>query len=277
MILNANQELFIRIFAFIVVLLAMLAVEQLAPRRKPVMRTLQRRGNNLLLVLFNIILVRFMLPLTAVGVAELGLYENWGLLNKFSAALPLAVIISLIVFDLILYVQHFLLHKIPVLWCLHRVHHIDQDLDVTSGLRLHPFEVALSTFVRITVVLLLGAPALAVMIFEIVLNTSTMFNHGNISIPVLLDRCLRWCIVTPDMHRVHHSIYLDERDSNFGFNLSWWDRLFGTYRPQPRDGHRQMRVGLSEFSGKITVNLMWLLFNPFLKPGENNEQMGNPV
>jgi len=277
MILNANQELFIRIFTFVLILLTMLAWERLAPRRKPVMQTLLRRGNNLLLVLFNILLVRFMLPLTAAGVAELCLYQDWGLLNKYSIDLPLAVIISLIAFDFFLYVQHVLLHKIPSLWCLHRVHHIDQDVDVTTGLRLHPFEVALSTLVRILVVLVLGAPAVAVMLFEVTLNSVTMFNHGNISISPFLDRWLRWIIVTPDMHRVHHSINLDERDSNYGFNLSWWDRLFGTYRPQPRDGHQQMRVGLSEFSGKITVNLMWLLFNPFLKPGEISKEMGSSV
>lgn len=277
MILNANQELFIRVIAFIGVLLFMLAWEHLAPRRNPVKITLARRGNNLLLVMFNIILVRFLLPMTAVGVAELGVYTGWGILNKYAIGLPLGLIISLVVFDIILYTQHLLLHKIPFLWCLHRVHHTDQDFDVTTGLRLHPFEVALSTIIRILIVLLLGAPALAVMIFEVLLNISTMFNHGNISIPPAFDRWLRWIIVTPDMHRIHHSVYRDELDSNYGFNLTWWDRLFRTYRAQPRDGQQHMRIGLSEFSGKITVNFMWLLFNPFIKPDEINKEMGNSV
>ena len=273
MILNANQELLIRIFVFTGILLIMLAWERMAPRREPGPGSRQRRGNNLLLVLCNSIMVRFLLPLTTVGVAEVAIYMDWGLLNKYPIDPPLDVVISLIVFDLVLYAQHVLLHKIPPLWRLHRAHHIDQDLDATTGLRLHPFEVALSTFVRLLVVLLLGAPALAVMIFEVMLNASSMFNHGNVSIPSLADRWLRWFIVTPDMHRVHHSVYRDERDSNYGFNLSCWDRLFGTYRAQPRDGHSQMRIGVSEFSGKITVNLMWLLVNPFIKPEETGEQL----
>lgn len=277
MILNANQELFIRIIAFIGVLLIMLAWEYLAPRRRPGMTALARRGNNFLLVLFNIIMVRLILPLTAVGVAELSVYGGWGLLNIYAINLPLGMIISLVVFDFALYIQHVLQHRTPLLWYLHRVHHIDQDVDVTTAFRLHPFEVALAAFIRISAVLMLGAPALAVMIFEVLLNACTMFNHGNISIPRIFDRWLRWIIVTPDMHRVHHSVYRDELDSNYGFILPWWDRLFHTYRPQPRDGHTRMHVGLSEFSGKITVNFMWLLFNPFLNSEEINRKMGNSV
>lgn len=277
MILNANQELIIRIFVFSGVLLIMLAWERLAPRREPGPEARQRHGNNLLLVVFNSIMVRFILPLTTVGVAEVCVYMDWGLLNRYSIDLPLGILISLLVFDFILYVQHVLLHKIPALWRLHRVHHIDQDLDVTTGLRLHPFEVALSTFVRIVVVLLLGAPALGVMIFEVLLNTSSMFNHGNVYIPSYADRWLRYLVVTPDMHRVHHSVYRDERDSNYGFNFPWWDRLFGTYRTCPRDGFLRMRTGVAEFSGKITVNLMWLLFNPFIKSGRTGKQMENSL
>ena len=277
MILNANQELIIRIFVFTGVLLIMLAWERMAPRQVPGPGTRLRRGNNLLLVLCNSILVRFLLPLTTVGVAEVTVYMRWGLLNRYSVDPPLDLIISLLVFDFILYAQHVLLHKIPVLWRLHQVHHIDQDLDVTTGLRLHPFEVALSTFIRLLVIMLLGAPAIAVMLFEVMLNASSMFNHGNVFVPTLADRWLRWFIVTPDMHRVHHSVYRDERDSNYGFNISWWDRLFGTYRAQPRDGCTQMRIGVSEFSGKITVNLMWLLFNPFIKPEETGGQMEKSV
>ena len=245
----------------------------MAPRREPGPGSRQRRSNNLLLVMFNSITVRFILPLTSVGVAEVCTYMGWGLLNNYSIDLSLDVAISLLIFDLVLYAQHVLLHKIPVLWRLHRLHHIDLDLDVTTGLRLHPFEVALSTFVRILVILLLGAPALAVMLFEVMLNATTMFNHGNVAVPTMVDRWLRWFIVTPDMHRVHHSLYREERDSNYGFNLPWWDRLFGSYRAQPRDGCLQMRIGVSEFSGKITVNLMWLLFNPFINPEETGEQM----
>lgn len=277
MILDSNQELIIRLSAFIGVILIMLLWEWLVPRRKSGQKHWLRRGHNLMLVMFNTLLIRFVLPLTAVVVAETAVYNGWGLLNVYSVNLIVSVIVSLLVFDLVIYGQHVMFHKITFLWYLHRVHHTDQDFDVTTALRFHPFEIALSMLIKIIVVVLLGAPVVAVMLFELILNVSSMFNHGNVYISPVIDRWLRWLIVTPDMHRVHHSIYREEIDSNYGFNLPWWDRIFGTYLAQPKDGHLKMRIGIAEFSGKITVNVLWLLVQPFMKSGENSKEMGKSV
>lgn len=274
MILEMNQELIIRISAFACVFLFMMLWEWYLPRRMAQKNLWARRGNNLLLVILNNLVLRFALPMTAVGTAVLAVYEGWGILTVYSVSLPVSIIISLLVFDFAIYVQHVMFHKIPFLWRLHRVHHIDEDLDTSTGLRFHPLEIALSMLIKIIIVVFLGAPALAVVLFESILNTSSMFNHGNVYIPPKIDRWLRWFIVTPDMHRVHHSVHRDETDSNYGFNLPWWDRIFGTYRAQPRDGHEEMHIGLTEFSGKITVNILWLILNPFINPAEINKYMG---
>ena len=185
-----------------------------------------------------------------------------GLNAPFWLALPA----SLLILDLAIYTQHVVFHKVAVLWRLHRMHHTDLDFDVTTALRFHPLEIVLSMLIKLVLVTLLGVPAVAVMLFEVILNATAMFNHGNVGLPQRLDRTLRWILVTPDMHRVHHSIRPEETDSNFGFNLPWWDRLFGTYRDQPRDGHTGMRIGLEYFRDRRAIGLDALLLQPFLNP-----------
>jgi len=169
---------------------------------------------------------------------------HWGLLHHYEAPFWAAVVASVVLLDFVIYLQHVMVHAIPVLWRLHRVHHADLDFDVTTGARFHPLEIILSMLIKFATILLLGPPVLAVVMFEVLLNATAMFNHGNVSLPKRLDRALRWLVVTPDMHRVHHSVEDDETNSNFGFNLPWWDRLFGTYRDQPRAGHAQMTIGI---------------------------------
>ena len=170
--------------------------------------------------------------------------NGWGLLNHFQVPFWIAVPIGVIAMDFVIWLQHVMVHAVPALWRLHRVHHADLDYDVTTGARFHPIEIALSMLIKFATITVLGPPVLAVVIFEVLLNATAMFNHGNIRLPVALDRVLRWVVVTPDMHRVHHSVEDDETNSNFGFNLPWWDRLFGTYRAQPRAGHELMTIGI---------------------------------
>ena len=192
--------------------------------------------------------------------------NNWGLLNYFNISYPIAILISVVVLDLAIYLQHVMFHYVPLLWRLHRMHHTDLDFDVTTGTRFHPIEILLSMIIKLAVIVLLGAPALAVLIFEILLNATAMFNHGNIFIPSKIDRILRLLVVTPDMHRIHHSIRMEETNSNFGFNLPWWDRLLGTYTVNPKDEQTTMIIGLDLFRDKKYLNLHWLIFQPFLKP-----------
>ena len=190
-----------------------------------------------------------------------------GRAGAFSTLLALpawvGVVASVVLLDLAIYFQHVLFHAVPVLWRLHRMHHADLDFDVTTGLRFHPIEILLSMVIKLAVVAALGAPALAVLIFEVLLNATSMFNHGNVRIPAGLDRVLRWVVVTPDMHRVHHSILSRETNSNFGFNLPWWDRLFGTYRAQPAAGHEGMTIGIEQFRDPRELRLDRMLLQPF--------------
>lgn len=259
-----NQELLIRVIAFAGALLMLLSWEAFRPRRVPRKGKWLRRVNNLLLVTVDIYLIRMLTALASVGAAVLALENEWGIFNLFPAPYWAAFILSIIVLDLVIYLQHVSFHKIGLLWRIHRVHHTDRDFDVTTALRFHPFEILLSACIKLVAVIILGAPVLAVLIFEILLNVCSMFNHSNIAIPVAVDRWLRLLIVTPDMHRVHHSVLRPETDSNYGFNLPWWDRLLRTYRPQPRDGHEKMTIGLREFQGMNTVNVLNLLVQPFL-------------
>ena len=193
------------------------------------------------------LLVRILFPTTAVGLALLAEARGFGLFNVVALPAWVAVVASVVILDLAIYLQHVLFHAVPALWRLHRMHHADLEFDVTTGLRFHPIEILLSMLIKFAVVAALGAPALAVLIFEVLLNATSMFNHGNVRIPAGLDRVLRWLVVTPDMHRVHHSILSRETNSNFGFNLPWWDRLFGTYRAQPAAGHEAMTIGIEQF------------------------------
>lgn len=252
-------------FGFFAGLLAVMAIwEVLAARRARVAPKLSRWASNLGMVVLDGILVRLLFPAAAVGVALSAAERHWGLLNNLTLPAWLAVALSVGALDLTIYLQHVLFHAVPALWRLHRVHHTDLDFDVTTGVRFHPFEILLSLAIKAAAIVLLGAPALAVLVFEILLNANSLFNHANVRIPAALDRVLRWLVVTPDMHRVHHSIEDDETNSNFGFNLPWWDRLFGSYRAQPRAGHEGMTIGIRGFRDHRRLSLPWLLVIPFM-------------
>ena len=257
-------EAAIRMSFFLGVFALMAFWEVLSPRRRPVLSKMLRWGNNLGLVIFNSILLRFIFPAAAVGVAALASEQGWGLLNYYPLPLWLSLAISLLVMDFVIYLQHILMHAVPILWRLHRVHHADLDYDVTTGARFHPIEIILSMLIKFVTIVALGPTIVAVVIFEIVLNAMAMFNHANVRLPLRMDHVLRQLIVTPDMHRVHHSVDYDEANSNFGFNLAFWDRWFGTYRDQPRAGHEQMIIGIQNYRtpGEVTWihGILWLPF-----------------
>ncbi len=250
-----NHEAAVRLF-FLFSILAIMAVwEVAAPRRRREIPRLLRWSNNLGVVVIDTLLVRLSFPILAVGMAVLAAERGWGLLNVFAVPGWLAFIISLLLLDLAIYLQHVMFHAVPALWRLHRMHHADLEFDVTTGLRFHPVEILLSMGLKLGIVAALGPPAIAVLVFEILLNGTSMFNHSNVRLPLGLDRILRLFVVTPDMHRVHHSIHPHETNSNFGFNLPWWDRLLGTYRAQPREGHEGMTIGIGQFR---TTRDLWL-------------------
>jgi sterol desaturase/sphingolipid hydroxylase (fatty acid hydroxylase superfamily) len=256
-------EPYIRLGAFGGVLTVMAIWELFGPRRKQAIRRGWRWPNNLGVVVVNTLLVRLVFPTTAVGLSLLAETRGWGLFNLMAFPAWVGVISSVVVLDLAIYLQHVLFHAVPSLWRLHRMHHADLEFDVSTGLRFHPIEILLSMVIKFTVVAGLGAPAVAVLIFEVLLNATSMFNHGNVRIPTGLDRTLRWIVVTPDMHRVHHSILSRETNSNFGFNLPWWDRLFGTYRAQPAAGHDGMTIGIEQFREPRELGLDRMLLQPF--------------
>jgi sterol desaturase/sphingolipid hydroxylase (fatty acid hydroxylase superfamily) len=255
-----------RLVAFIGVFTAMALWEVAAPRRLRSHSRLRRWPSNLAIVALNTALVRILLSATAVSVAMVGESRGWGLLNATRVPTWAAVISSVVLLDLAIYFHHVMFHAVPALWRVHRMHHADLDFDVTTGARFHPIEIVLSMLFKFGVVAALGTPALAVVIFEVLLNGTSMFNHGNVRIPVLLDRYLRWLVVTPDMHRVHHSIVVGETNSNFGFNLPWWDRLLGTYRDQPAAGHDGMVIGIEQFRLARELRLDRMMVQPFRGP-----------
>lgn len=255
-------EPFIRLGAFIGVFAAMAIWELYAPKRRQALARWQRWPGNLGLSVINTVLLRLIFPAAAVGAALFAEARGWGLFSLIEAPAVVAIIASVIALDLVVYLQHRLFHAVPLLWRLHRVHHADLELDVSTGVRFHPIEILLSMLIKIGTVIALGAPALAVLIFEVLLNATTMFNHANVNLPAPLDRVVRMVVVTPDMHRVHHSVRREETNSNFGFNLPWWDRLFGTYRSQPIDGHDGMTLGLEQFRDRADLALPQLLMQP---------------
>lgn len=246
----------IRMSAFFGILGVMALWEILAPRRVLTVSKAVRWVNNLGIVFFNSFLLRLIFPAAAVGMASFASTQGWGIFNYFELPFWLVVITSVVIMDFIIYLQHVMVHAIPTLWRFHRMHHADLDFDVTTGARFHPIEIILSMLIKFATIVVLGPPVLAVVIFEVVLNMTAMFNHGNVRLPLSIDRVLRWFIVTPDMHRVHHSVEDDEANSNFGFNLPWWDRLFGTYRDQPRAGHEGMTIGIHKY--RETKQVTWL-------------------
>ena len=260
------NEPFIRLAAFFGVFLAVAAWESLSPRRQLNTAKTIRWISNLSITLLGTAIVRGLFPVLAVTFAADN--SSMGLLNQVSMPLIPKVLIGILALDLIIYGQHVMFHSVPLLWRLHMMHHADLDMDVTTGLRFHPVEIILSLGIKYAAILLIGPPVLAVILFEILLNGTAMFNHGNIRMPAGMDRLLRVFVVTPDMHRVHHSVVILETNSNFGFNLPWWDRLFGTYRAQPAAGHEGMALGLSQFRDPERLTLPWLLALPFIgKPG----------
>ena len=263
--LLANEPT-IRLSFFLGVLVAMAAWEFAAPRRRQEIARRVRWTNNLGVVVLDTVFVRLAFPVAAVGVALFTDAHGWGLLNVLEMPLWLSVIVSLLLFDLVIYLQHVMFHAVPAFWRLHRMHHADLEFDVTTGLRFHPIEIALSMGIKLMIVLALGPPAVAVLIFEVVLSATAMFNHGNVRIPHGLDRVLRRIVVTPDMHRVHHSVDPNETNNNFGFNLPWWDRLLGTYRAQPQAGHETMTIGLEQFRNQRDLWLDRMLIQPLRGP-----------
>jgi sterol desaturase/sphingolipid hydroxylase (fatty acid hydroxylase superfamily) len=257
-------EPWIRLGISAAVFAAMAGWEVVAPRRPQAIGRWVRWSNNLGVVIIDTILLRLLFPAAAVSVALGGEEQGWGLLNKLPLSPWMTVIAAVIVLDLTIYFQHVLFHAVPVLWRLHRMHHADLEFDVTTGVRFHPLEILLSMVIKLGVVLALGAPALAVLIFEVLLNATSMFNHGNVLLPQPMDRILRTIVVTPEMHRVHHSIAPAETNSNFGFNLPWWDRLFGTYRAQPAAGHTGMKIGIDLFRRVEDLRLDRMLIQPLI-------------
>jgi sterol desaturase/sphingolipid hydroxylase (fatty acid hydroxylase superfamily) len=257
-----THESSIRLASFLAVFLVIALWEVLSPRRTLNSPKQNRWLNNLGIILINSLIVRSFISLSAAKFA--GANNNLGLLNQFSLSFPVAVIISILLLDLIIYFQHVIFHAIPLFWRLHMMHHADLDVDVTTGLRFHPLEIILSQAIKIAAIFLIAPPVIAVILFEILLNGTSMFNHGNIRIPAKIDRILRFIVVTPDMHRVHHSVVIRETNSNFGFNFPLWDRLFRTYREQPAAGHEKMVIGLSQFRDFKLLTLPKLLVLPFV-------------
>lgn len=259
-----SHEAAIRLVCFAAILTAMAGWEGIAPRRALSLSRTVRWPANLGIVFLNGLILRLLFPAAAAGMAAFAGRHGWGLFNYIEAPFWAAAAGSVIALDFVIYMQHVVFHAVPALWRLHRVHHADLDIDVTTGVRFHPIEILLSLLIKFAAVIVLGPPVFAVVLFEVLLNGTAMFNHGNVRLPPPLDRVLRWVVVTPDMHRVHHSMDPDETNSNFGFNLPWWDRLFGTYRDQPRLGHTGMTIGIRTFRDPATCSrLTRMLVLPF--------------
>ena len=261
--IEANEPV-IRLVCFGGVFAVMALWELVAPRRPLAQSKIVRWSSNLGIVVVNTVLVRLLFPVAAMGVAVLAEERGWGLLNTVEWTSAAAVIVSVVALDFAIYLQHVMFHAVPALWRLHRMHHADLDFDVTTGLRFHPVEIILSILIKMAAIAVLGPPVVAVLIFEVVLNATSMFNHGNVRLPGAIDRPLRWLVVTPDMHRVHHSVVAAETNSNFGFNLPWWDRLFGTYREQPAAGHDGITIGIEMFRDAAALHLHRMLIQPFV-------------
>jgi sterol desaturase/sphingolipid hydroxylase (fatty acid hydroxylase superfamily) len=261
-------EPLVRMGAFTGVFALMALWEVLAPRRARVVGRRIRWPGNLGVVVVDTLVLRLLFPTAAVGMALLGEGRGWGLLNNLAVPAWARIAATVLLLDLAIYLQHVLFHAVPALWRLHRMHHADLEFDVTTGVRFHPVEIVLSMLIKLGAVAALGAPAAGVLLFEVLLNATSMFNHGNVRLPGRLDRVLRWLVVTPEMHRVHHSVLPRETNSNFGFNLPWWDRLFGTYRPQPIAGHEAMTIGIEQFRDPSELRLDRMLLQPLRGPAD---------
>jgi sterol desaturase/sphingolipid hydroxylase (fatty acid hydroxylase superfamily) len=260
-----HEEL-IRLGCFVAIFSAMAWWEVVAPRRTLSVSRVTRWPSNLAIVVIDRIVVRLLFPLMAVGVALFAESHGWGFFRVLALPRWAAIVLAMALLDLAIYLQHVVFHAIPAFWRVHRMHHADLDIDVTTGVRFHPVEIALSMAIRMMVIAAIGAPAVAVVLFEVLLNATSMFNHSNAMIPLGVDRILRWFVVTPDMHRVHHSVEVGETNSNFGFNLPWWDLLLGTYQAQPAAGHLAMTIGIKQFRDPADLRLDRMLLQPLRGP-----------
>lgn len=260
----------LRLTVFLGVLAAMALWEIAAPRRRRDIPREIRWTNNLALVVVDTAILRLTFPILAVGLAVMAEERGWGLFNNFNAPVWVSIVVSMLLLDLAIYLQHVMFHAVPGLWRLHRMHHADLDFDVTTGLRFHPVEILISMGIKLAAVAALGPPAVAVLLFEVLLNATALFNHANINLPRPIDRVLRLIVVTPDMHRGHHSVDPIETNSNFGFNLPWWDRLLGTYRAQPAKGHHGMDIGIEQFRTRRDLWLDRMLVQPVRGPASGH-------
>lgn len=260
--MSAQVEIAVRLGTAATLFAALALWEWRAPRRRLVVGRRGRWFGNLGILAIDLVAVRLLVPTAAVGIALIAARSGWGLLPFLGVLYWPAAVVSVVVLDLTIWTQHYVFHHVPLLWRLHRVHHADIDIDVTTGVRFHPLEILLSLVIKMAAVVALGAPAAAVVVFELVLNATSMFNHSNVALPAWLEPAARWLIVTPQMHEVHHSAERAETDSNFGFNLPWWDRLFGTYRARPAAGDAVV-AGLPVFRDAAERRLLRLLTQPF--------------
>ena len=261
-----EHEPLIRFCFFFGILILMAAWELVAPRRPLTTSKASRWLSNLGIVVMDTLAVRLILSVQAVGLALFVEAHGWGILNNVILPPWMKIILGVLGLDLVIYLQHAMFHALPVFWRLHRMHHTDLDFDVTTGIRFHPLEILLSMGIKMAAVAVLGPSAVAVVLFEVLLNATSMFNHGNVRLPKEIDRVLRLLVVTPEMHRVHHSVVIKEYNSNFGFNFPWWDRLMGTYQAQPTRGHEGMTIGLSQYRDPTRLTFPWLLILPFFEP-----------
>jgi len=269
------EESVIRMGVFVLVLLGMAMLEYRWPRKARQQPQVSRWITNLSIVVIDTIAVRVFVPITALFVAEFVASNQWGLFGVLNLPAWLEFVLAFVLLDMCLYWQHVLFHRIPILWKVHKVHHVDRDFDVTTGVRFHPIEIVLSVLYKFLFIFVIGPAAVVVFVFEVALNASSLFNHANYKLPLGFDRWLRWIVVTPDMHRVHHSVYLNETNSNYGFNLSIWDRVFSSYVDQPKDGHTDMQIGLQEVRSDKPSELMWSLslpFRSFKKPEKSDPE-----
>jgi sterol desaturase/sphingolipid hydroxylase (fatty acid hydroxylase superfamily) len=258
-----SPEALVRLWFFASIFFVMALIEKIAPQRILLKSKFKRWVSNIGMQIIDVVVLRLIFPVFPFGVAVICAQRGWGLLNYCHTIQPLALFIGILVLDFVIYLQHRMFHFVPIFWRVHMVHHTDEDIDVTTAVRFHPLEIILSLLIKFAAVAAIGAAPLSVLIFEVLLNGASMFNHGNIKIPLYIDRVIRMILVTPDMHRVHHSVITRETNSNYGFSFSWWDRLFGTYIAQPQEGHDKMKIGLNGYHDDRSLKLSALLAMPF--------------
>jgi sterol desaturase/sphingolipid hydroxylase (fatty acid hydroxylase superfamily) len=256
------------VFAFFGTMIVVALLERVAPLRQPADTQFSRRLANAGIALIDNLVVRVLFPVLGTGWAAVCRARGWGVFNQLGWAGWPSVVLAVVALDAVLYLQHYLSHRVPLLWRLHRTHHTDRDFDLTTNIRTHPFEAILNSGVLMGAIAVLGAPPVGVLLFQVFTIAMAWVDHANLSVPSALDRALRWIVVTPDMHRVHHSEDPREGNANLANLFSWWDRIFGTYVDQPAAGHEGMTFGVAGFSARKHQTLPWMLLQPFLGPRE---------